>query len=79
MASKKVEKDQARTPAEQLLLEFLKLHNISLVVDRVNRLEMAENKTVYMVNEKVRLRAFYADQLQEKKQNEDTEKVELVQ
>ena len=80
MSSKKSEKAQdKRTPAQELILDFLRLHKITLVIDRVTLVEENVKDLVYSVNEKMRVSAIYNDQIKkETPKNGDQEKVEVV-
>ena len=72
--------EDKRTPAQELILDFLRLHKITLVIDRVNLVEENVKDLVYSVNEKMRVRAIYNDQIKKepKPENGDSEKVEVV-
>lgn len=67
--AKKANKDKKdRTPADQLLLEFLRLHNLVLIGDKMEVLEPVVQGNVYAMATKIRIRVVYADQLVEKKE-----------
>lgn len=84
MSAKQLKKEQkirdTRLPAEQLILDFLRLHKITLIVDRVNQIDESLKDLIYVVNERIRLRAIYSDQIktETKLANGDINKVEVV-
>ncbi|MHC4269156.1 MAG: hypothetical protein ACYSWS_03440 [Planctomycetota bacterium] len=63
MASKKGKKAQVRTPADKLTLDFISLHDIVLIADEIPVVEGAADNKIYTINKKIRIRAYYKDEL----------------
>lgn len=72
--SKKLNKDK-RKPADKLILDFLKLHEIVLIADRQHNLENVADGLIYVISDKIRLRALYQDQIQTKNNNQEGVKI----
>lgn len=63
--SRKLKKDkEKRSPADKLVLDFLRLHGITLVADRQHVLENASEGLVYTVSDRIRIRAMYKDEIE---------------
>jgi len=71
MADKKDEKVQEkpqRTPVDQLLLNFLKEHDIILIVDGIDVVVNTVKDFVWVVDRRPRIRVQYRDEMKPKEQ-----------
>ncbi len=56
-------KKDERTPADKLLIDFIKDNKLTLVVDEVTTLSADIPDTVYVAIKRPRVRAFYLDDI----------------
>jgi hypothetical protein len=80
MAKKKKPQVPTRTPADKLLLDFIKDNRIVLIVDEVIVSQAVIPDTIYVNVKKPILKAFYRDQIktEKAKNGEDKPKVDIV-
>jgi len=78
MAKDKTKKGR-KTPAEQLISEFLKLHNISIILDNINTTVENIPGVFYTVDQRPRIRFFFKEDLMKptEKTNGATPKMEI--
>jgi len=68
-----VQPETKRTPASDLLLDFLKQNKISIIVDEVPTMRAQVDKIIYAMEKVPRIRALYLDELVEKNKDPKVE------
>ena len=77
--SRKTIKKASKQPAEQLISDFLKLHNIAIVLDNTDTTTENIPGVLYTVDRRPRVRFFFKEDImqKEKKTNSTTPKMEI--
>ena len=71
-------KKDSRTPADKILLDFLRKEKLVLIADEISLVTNIVPETIYVVDKRPRIRVFHADQIEEAKGALGEKKVDIV-